>query len=93
MDSGSDEAKNSFMFKLTMQFSKVLGKILTDIPINVHASYCFKSVHNEVTNQVVVLMVFNYKATAANGKKMLLTAEEIRLSLKNLVGYLNRENY
>lgn len=56
-----------------------------------HASYCFKSMHNEVTNQVVVQMIFNYKSTS--GKKIFLTAEEVKLSLRNLVGYLNKENY
>ena len=29
MDSDSNEAKNSFMLKLTLQFSKVLAKVLT----------------------------------------------------------------
>lgn len=47
--------------------------------------------HNEVTNQVVVQMIFNYKSTS--GKKIFLTAEEVKLSLRNLVGYLNKENY
>jgi hypothetical protein len=53
MESDSEEAKSSFMMKLTSQFCKVLGTILTEIPINVNTSYSFKSMHNEVTNQVV----------------------------------------
>jgi hypothetical protein len=79
------------MLKLTSQFCKVLGTILTEIPINVNTSYSFKSMHNEVTNQVVVQMIFNYKSSLS--KRIFLTEEEVRLSVRNLVGFLNRENY
>ena len=91
MESDSEEAKSSFMLKLTSQFCKVLSTILTEIPINVNTSYSFKSMHNEVTNQVVVQMIFNYKSSLS--KRIFLTEEEVNLSVRNLVGFLNRENY
>lgn len=91
MESDSEEAKSSFMLKLTSQLCKVLSTILTEIPINVNTSYSFKSMHNEVTNQVVVQMIFNYKSSLS--KRIFLTEEEVNLSVRNLVGFLNRENY
>ena len=91
MDGDSEEAKSSLMLKLTSQFCKVLGTILTEIPINVSTSYSFKSMHNEVTNQVVVQMMFNYKSSLS--KRVYLTEDEVNSSVRNLVGFLNRENY
>ena len=54
-------------------------------------SYCCESKHDERSNQVMILLLINYKSHLS--KHIYLSSEEVGLVVRNMAAYLNKEYY